>query len=128
MSDGNSLLVRAPDSGETVPPDALKMLKLAEQCLERAQSTVAKLGGSPAGASSQVCLLCGLWGLVPIRGSVCLAGKACLKPAMPVVAAGPSPTSRHRRVYSDEGGKLLPFLPPEIFQRLQVVESQSSKK
>ncbi|XP_036159212.1 VPS9 domain-containing protein 1 isoform X4 [Myotis myotis] len=74
------------------------MLKLAEQCLERAQSTVAKLG------------------------------KACLKPAMPVAAAGPSPTSRHRRVYSDEGGKLLPFLPPEIFQRLQVVESQSSKK
>ncbi|XP_005861327.2 PREDICTED: VPS9 domain-containing protein 1 [Myotis brandtii] len=86
------------DAGEPVPPDALKMLKLAEQCLERAQSTVAKLG------------------------------KACLKPAMPVAAAGPSPTSRHRRVYSDEGGKLLPFLPPEIFQRLQVVESQSSKK
>uniref|UniRef100_G1PNA2 VPS9 domain containing 1 n=1 Tax=Myotis lucifugus TaxID=59463 RepID=G1PNA2_MYOLU len=86
------------DAGEPVTPDALKMLKLAEQCLERAQSTVAKLG------------------------------KACLKPAMPVAAAGPSPTSRHRRVYSDEGGKLLPFLPPEIFQRLQVVESQSSKK
>ncbi|ELK36899.1 hypothetical protein MDA_GLEAN10003289 [Myotis davidii] len=85
------------DAGEPVPPDALKMLKLAEQCLERAQSTVAKLG------------------------------KACLKPALPA-AAGPSPTSRHRRVYSDEGGKLLPFLPPEIFQRLQVVESQSSKK
>ncbi|KAK1330597.1 hypothetical protein QTO34_010793 [Cnephaeus nilssonii] len=86
------------DAGETVPLDALKMLKLAEQCLERAQSTVAKLG------------------------------KACLKPATPAAAAVPSPTSRHRRVYSDEGGKLLPFLPPEIFQRLQVVESQSSKK
>ncbi|XP_053772176.1 VPS9 domain-containing protein 1 isoform X2 [Desmodus rotundus] len=74
------------------------MLKLAEQCLERAQSTAAKLG------------------------------KACLKPAAPVAAPVPSPTSRHRRVYSDEGGKLLPFLPPEMFQRLQVVESQSSKK
>ncbi|CAK6436540.1 unnamed protein product [Pipistrellus nathusii] len=86
------------DPGQTVPLDALKMLKLAEQCLERARSTVAKLG------------------------------KASLKPAVPVAAAAPSPTSRHRRVYSDEGGKLLPFLPPEIFQRLQVVESQSSKK
>lgn len=29
-------------------PDTSKMLKLAEQCLERAQSTAAKLGGSPA--------------------------------------------------------------------------------
>ncbi|XP_053762770.1 VPS9 domain-containing protein 1 isoform X7 [Panthera pardus] len=74
------------------------MLKLAEQCLERAQSTAAKLG------------------------------KTHLKPAMPTTAPVPSPTSRHRRVYSDEGGKLSPFLPPEIFQKLQVVESQSSKK
>ncbi|XP_060505889.1 VPS9 domain-containing protein 1 isoform X7 [Panthera onca] len=74
------------------------MLKLAEQCLERAQSTAAKLG------------------------------KTHLKPAMPTAAPVPSPTSRHRRVYSDEGGKLSPFLPPEIFQKLQVVESQSSKK
>ncbi|XP_066098546.1 VPS9 domain-containing protein 1 isoform X2 [Saccopteryx bilineata] len=86
------------EPGETVPLDTLKMLKLAEQCLERAQSTAAKLG------------------------------KACTKPAVPVAAPVPSPASRHRRVYSDEGGKLLPFLPPEIFQRLQVVESQSSKK
>ncbi|KAB0405027.1 hypothetical protein E2I00_013559 [Balaenoptera physalus] len=60
------------EAGETVTPDTSKMLKLAEQCLERAH--------------------------------------------------------RHRRVYSDEGGKLSPFLPPEIFQKLQVVESQSSKK
>ncbi|XP_059856179.1 VPS9 domain-containing protein 1 isoform X4 [Delphinus delphis] len=85
-------------AGETVTPDTSKMLKLAEQCLERAQSTAAKLG------------------------------KTCLRPAMPVAAPVPSPTSRHRRVYSDEGGKLSPFLPPEIFQKLQAVESQSSKK
>ncbi|KAM9191701.1 VPS9 domain-containing protein 1 [Dugong dugon] len=86
------------EAGEIVPPDTSKMLKLAEQCLERAQSTAAKLG------------------------------KPCLKPAKPVTAAVPSPTSRHRRVYSDEGGKLSPFLPPEIFQKLQMVESQNSKK
>ncbi|XP_045389827.1 VPS9 domain-containing protein 1 isoform X2 [Lemur catta] len=88
--------VETAKAGESVPSDTSKMLKLAEQCLERAQSTAAKLG------------------------------KTRLKPAMPVAA--PSPTSRHRRVYSDEGGKLSPFLPPEIFQKLQVVESQSSKK
>ncbi|XP_043291488.1 VPS9 domain-containing protein 1 isoform X1 [Cervus elaphus] len=86
------------EAGETVTPDTSKMLKLAEQCLERAQSTAAKLG------------------------------KTCLRPATPVAAPVPSPTSRHRRVCSDEGGKLSPFLPPEIFQKLQVVESQSSKK
>lgn len=57
-----------------------------------------------------------------------LAGKTHLKPAVPVPAPGTSSTSRHRRVYSDEGGKLSPFLPPEIFQKLQVVESQGSKK
>ncbi|XP_042776521.1 VPS9 domain-containing protein 1 isoform X8 [Panthera leo] len=90
--------VEATKGGETVAPDTSKMLKLAEQCLERAQSTAAKLG------------------------------KTHLKPAMPTAAPVPSPTSRHRRVYSDEGGKLSPFLPPEIFQKLQVVESQSSKK
>ncbi|XP_032709626.1 VPS9 domain-containing protein 1 isoform X2 [Lontra canadensis] len=87
-----------PEGGDTVAPDTSKMLKLAEQCLERAQSTAAQLG------------------------------KTHLKPAVPVAAPGPASTSRHRRVYSDEGGKLSPFLPPEIFQKLQVVESQGSKK
>ncbi|XP_058384518.1 VPS9 domain-containing protein 1 isoform X3 [Diceros bicornis minor] len=90
--------VETTKAGETVSLDTSKMLKLAEQCLERAHSTAAKLG------------------------------KTRLKPAMPVAAPVPSPTTRHRRVYSDEGGKLSPFLPPEIFQKLQVVESQSSKK
>ncbi|XP_008840373.1 VPS9 domain-containing protein 1 isoform X4 [Nannospalax galili] len=86
------------EAGETVPPDTSKMLKLAEQCLERAQSTATKLG------------------------------KTCVKPAVPVASPVPLPTTRHRRVCSDEGGKLAPFLPPEIFQKLQVAESQSSKK
>uniref|UniRef100_D6RGB6 VPS9 domain containing 1 n=1 Tax=Mus musculus TaxID=10090 RepID=D6RGB6_MOUSE len=86
------------EAGETVPPETSKMLKLAEQCLERAQSTATKLG------------------------------RICLKPAVPAAPPTPLPTSRHRRVCSDEGGKLSPFLPPEIFQKLQVAESQNSKK
>lgn len=60
--------------------------------------------------------------------SACLAGRICLKPAIPAAPPAPLPTSRHRRVCSDEGGKLSPFLPPEIFQKLQVAESQNSKK
>ncbi|XP_040838140.1 VPS9 domain-containing protein 1 [Ochotona curzoniae] len=86
------------EAGGTMPPDTSKMLKLAEQCLERAQSTAAKLG------------------------------KPSLKPAPPVATPSPCAPSRHRRVCSDEGGKLFPFLPPEIFQRLQAVEVHSSKK
>ncbi|XP_044515317.1 VPS9 domain-containing protein 1 [Gracilinanus agilis] len=86
------------EGGDTVTPDTPKMLKLAEQCLERAKSTAAKLGTTQ------------------------------LKPTIPVAIPGHNPASRHRRVYSDEGGKLCPFLPPEVFQKLQVVEAQSSKK
>ncbi|XP_006860321.1 PREDICTED: VPS9 domain-containing protein 1 [Chrysochloris asiatica] len=86
------------EAWETVSSDTSKMLKLAQQCLERAQLTASNLE------------------------------KRCLKPAKPVNASVPSPASRHRRVYSDEGGKLSPFLPPEIFQKLQMVESQNSKK
>lgn len=40
-----------------------------------------------------------------------------------------SPTkSGHRRAISDGGGKPTPFLPPEIFQRLQTMESQDAGK
>uniref|UniRef100_A0A670YV34 VPS9 domain containing 1 n=1 Tax=Pseudonaja textilis TaxID=8673 RepID=A0A670YV34_PSETE len=69
-------------------PDTPKMLKVAEQCLERAKSS-AKLVGKKV---------------------------------------GPAPVSRHRRVSSDEGRKLSPFLPPEMFQKLQVTQVQSPRK
>uniref|UniRef100_H9GDG1 VPS9 domain-containing protein n=1 Tax=Anolis carolinensis TaxID=28377 RepID=H9GDG1_ANOCA len=81
--------------GSDVTPDTPKMLKVAEQCLERAKSSVTKIGKAK------------------------LAAERIL---------GPAPTSRHRRVYSDEGGKLSPFLPPEMFQKLQITEVQSGKK
>ncbi|NXJ82793.1 VP9D1 protein, partial [Trogon melanurus] len=86
------------DGGEGVTPDTPKMLKLAEQCLERVKSIAAALGKSQA------------------------------KPAAQERSGGPTPLPRHRRVFSDEGGKLSPFLPPEIFQKLQVAEAQSARK
>uniref|UniRef100_A0A8C2WLN7 VPS9 domain containing 1 n=1 Tax=Cyclopterus lumpus TaxID=8103 RepID=A0A8C2WLN7_CYCLU len=42
-------------------------------------------------------------------------------------AASPAKTG-HRRVLSNGGGELSPFLPPEVFQRLQTVESQDTSK
>lgn len=41
----NQPRVPSLEGGETVLPETSKMLKLAEQCLERAQSTATKLGG-----------------------------------------------------------------------------------
>ncbi|XP_027600370.1 VPS9 domain-containing protein 1 [Pipra filicauda] len=86
------------ESSEGVTPDTPKLLKLAEQCLERVKSIAAVLG------------------------------KAQVKPAVQERGGGPAPLPRHRRVCSDEGGKLSPFLPPEIFQKLQIAEAQSARK
>ncbi|XP_064016219.1 VPS9 domain-containing protein 1 isoform X2 [Pogoniulus pusillus] len=86
------------ESSEGVTSDTPKMLKLAEQCLERVKSIAAALG------------------------------KAQAKPSVPERRGGPAPLARHRRVFSDEGGKLSPFLPPEIFQKLQAAEAQSARK
>lgn len=44
-------------AGETVPPETSKMLKLAEQCLERAQSTATKLGGYPERRALGACFV-----------------------------------------------------------------------
>lgn len=55
-------------------------------------------------------------------------GKAQVKAAAQERGGGPAPLPRHRRVCSDEGGKLSPFLPPEIFQKLQIAEAQSARK
>ncbi|XP_053935031.1 VPS9 domain-containing protein 1 isoform X2 [Cuculus canorus] len=84
--------------GGDLTPDTPKMLKLAEQCLERVKSIAAALG------------------------------KAQAKPAAQERSRGAAPLPRHRRVFSDEGGKLSPFLPPEIFQKLQIAEAQSARK
>ncbi|NXA07510.1 VP9D1 protein, partial [Sapayoa aenigma] len=86
------------ESSEGVTSDTPKLLKLAEQCLERVKSIAAALGKAQVKSTAKE------------RGG----------------AAAPLP--RHRRVCSDEGGKLSPFLPPEIFQKLQIAEAQSTRK
>ncbi|MBN3298173.1 VPS9 domain-containing protein 1 [Amia ocellicauda] len=94
-----ALLEEAIPKSETeiVTAEVLKMLKLAEQCLERVKSTAAKLG------------------------------KGEEKPPGPELPRLPHKPG-HRRVLSDGAGTASPFLPPEIFQKLQVVEAQAAKK
>uniref|UniRef100_A0A672JGX1 VPS9 domain containing 1 n=1 Tax=Salarias fasciatus TaxID=181472 RepID=A0A672JGX1_SALFA len=64
------------------------MLRLAEQCLERAKSFIGKSLDPP----------------------------------------GPPMTAGHRRMLSDGGEERSPFLPPEVFQRLQVIASQDTSR
>ncbi|MGH0123678.1 UNVERIFIED_CONTAM: hypothetical protein FKN15_028909 [Acipenser sinensis] len=83
------------DECDIVTPDAHKMRKLAEQCLERVKSTtkLSKVEVQPA----------------------------VLEPPKPSYKPG------HRRVLSDGGETASPFLPPEIFQRMQIVEAHCAR-
>ncbi|KAK2530180.1 Vps9d1 [Columba guinea] len=63
-----------------------------------------------------------------LQDEVTGTGKDQAKLAAQERSGGPAPLPRHRRVFSDEGGKLSPFLPPEIFQKLQIAEAQSTRK
>ncbi|KAJ8416320.1 hypothetical protein AAFF_G00383420 [Aldrovandia affinis] len=98
---------------EVVTVEVEKMLRLAEQCLERLKSFVGKKGdlSSPA--------------LIPAPAS------SMVKNEVTPVASEPPPRQTgptHRRVLSEGGGAPSPFLPPEIFQKLQEMESQDTKK
>uniref|UniRef100_H2SKG3 VPS9 domain containing 1 n=1 Tax=Takifugu rubripes TaxID=31033 RepID=H2SKG3_TAKRU len=84
---------------ESVALEEERMLLLAEQCLERAKSFIGKTG--PVAPSD-----------TPIDSD---------KDSSPTI-------SSDRRVLSDGGRVPPPFMPPEIFQRLQTVESQDSSK
>ncbi|XP_069757419.1 VPS9 domain-containing protein 1 isoform X2 [Narcine bancroftii] len=85
------------DEKELITPEVQKMLKLADQCLERIKTTAGKLGE----VESQ-----------PAAGHI----------------AEPSYTPSHRRVVSDGGGAGTSLLPPEVFQKLQIPETQITKR
>nr|XP_025035419.1 VPS9 domain-containing protein 1 [Pelodiscus sinensis] len=79
------------------------------------------------GTNSLACLPpASAWVAAPLLPRASLSGP--VKPAAPEKGPSPAPVSRHRRVFSDEGGKLSPFLPPEIFQKLQLTKAQGTKK
>ncbi|KAG9338110.1 hypothetical protein JZ751_027081 [Albula glossodonta] len=113
--------VSKPD-GETVTVEVERMLRLAEQCLERLKSFVGKRGDLPNPVPT----------LVPTAAPPPSSASGAAKNEVTPVASDPplkKPTrSTHRRVLSDGGEAPSPFLPPEIFQKLQEVESQDTKK
>ncbi|XP_060933300.1 VPS9 domain-containing protein 1 [Limanda limanda] len=87
-----------------------RMLRLAEQCLERAKSFIEKSAD-------------------PIDLS---AAASCSPADLPVATAtdtgtSPAKTGR-RRSLSDGGGEPPPFLPPDVFQKLQTEESQDTSR
>ncbi|XP_029992078.1 VPS9 domain-containing protein 1 [Sphaeramia orbicularis] len=116
-----------------------RMLRLAEQCLERAKSFIGK-SSAPSDPSLSTSAPC------PIPASS--SGQSQHEPTVPppTTAAAAytgspsvspvdtrpdvsSPTNRHRRGGSDGGGvEHSPFVPPEVFQRLQTAESHDQSK
>ncbi|XP_061077082.1 VPS9 domain-containing protein 1 [Conger conger] len=122
--------------GEMMNVEVQRMLRLAEQCLERVKSFIAKRGEVPAPA------------LTPPPAAPPIPDAPPTPAAPPMAAAPPSsgtvqnevvpvdseltprqpPRPTHRRVLSEGGGEPSPFLPPEIFQKLQEVESRDTKK
>uniref|UniRef100_A0A8C7JXY8 VPS9 domain containing 1 n=1 Tax=Oncorhynchus kisutch TaxID=8019 RepID=A0A8C7JXY8_ONCKI len=94
-----------------------KMLRLAEQCLERAKSSFTGRRDEPATPISYT---------TPIN----LAALISPQPQEPVIYSGPkhNPRPGQRKVLSEGGGEVITFLSPEIFQSLQIVESQDTRK
>ncbi|XP_017544784.2 VPS9 domain-containing protein 1 [Pygocentrus nattereri] len=114
--------------GEMEDLEVEKMVKLVEQCLERVKSCIGKRNDTSDPDSSAT----------PVHGTPLTQITAHV---LNVVASPTKsdetamesktqskPSSRHRRVLSEGEGAGCPFLPPEVFQKLQIVDSQDSKK
>lgn len=100
-----------------------RMLRLAEQCLERAKSFIEKTTDTPIQTTSPSVDSAPV---VPVTS----APQSVSPSDTPVVSSpkSSSPTKTHRRVLSDGGGPGSPFMPPEVFQKLQTLELQDSEK
>ncbi|XP_036391412.1 VPS9 domain-containing protein 1-like [Megalops cyprinoides] len=109
--------VSKPD-GEMATAEVERMLRLAEQCLDRVKSY--------AGRRSDVTSSSGPASLPAPNAD------APKREAASPRKASPHPAPGHRRVLSDGSpvgdGFAAPFLPPEIFHKLQEAESFDAKK
>ncbi|XP_053304939.1 VPS9 domain-containing protein 1 [Spea bombifrons] len=107
---------------EMLTSDPQKLLKLAEQCLERAWTTAGKLGRTDTDQPSVTTCISNVPDPPPSEASS----------TAPVTSSTVrSPLGRswgHRRACSDEAQNLSPFPPPEMFQMLLAAEAQSSRK
>ncbi|XP_031724020.1 VPS9 domain-containing protein 1 isoform X1 [Anarrhichthys ocellatus] len=124
---------QASEDGDAVEVE--RMLRLAEQCLERSKSFVGKRAKPPdLPAAVSASFSCSPGQLEPQQTALLPAAIAAnaadtAPPSDTPVKATSSPAKAgHRRVLSDGGWELSPFLPPEVFQRVQTVESQDTSK
>uniref|UniRef100_A0A8C9VH10 VPS9 domain containing 1 n=1 Tax=Scleropages formosus TaxID=113540 RepID=A0A8C9VH10_SCLFO len=96
-----------------MPVEVQKMLRLAEQCLERVKSFAGKMLEQPPAMPTQTILSTSSSTTATPHGTSTVSLE---------------PPTRHRRVLSEGGRNASPFLPPEIFQKLQTAESEETKK
>uniref|UniRef100_UPI003AAB380B VPS9 domain-containing protein 1 n=1 Tax=Centroberyx gerrardi TaxID=166262 RepID=UPI003AAB380B len=119
---------------EMVAVEVERMLRLAEQCLERAKSFIERRDDPPdlsASASHSPVQSGSLNHLSAVLPAAATAENTVIPSDTPMDAgpkAGSPSKPGHRRVLSEGDGEPSPFLPPEVFQRLQTVESQDSSR
>ncbi|CAB1428731.1 unnamed protein product [Pleuronectes platessa] len=95
-----------------------RMLRLAEQCLERAKSFIEKSADPLDLSAAASCS--------PAQSE---PHQTTDLPVATAADTGTSPTKTgHRRSVSDGGGEPPPFLPPDVFQKLQTEESHDTSK
>ncbi|XP_030646505.1 VPS9 domain-containing protein 1 [Chanos chanos] len=129
--------------GEMVTEEVEKMVKLAEQCLERVKSfidrkdtppdSISSSAPTPSASSSSSSVTSTSLTQTAAQSTTFASSseqKATSQEKLDELETQPNtaPQSRHRRVLSDGGKANSPFLPPEVFQRLQTVESQDQRK
>ncbi|XP_067246269.1 VPS9 domain-containing protein 1 isoform X2 [Chanodichthys erythropterus] len=110
--------------GEMESVELEKMVKLVEQCLERVKSCIIRKQECPTPATSSTPLPNPKQNTVPAINAIEMPNE---KPLVSETQSKEQPT-RHRRVLSEGGVTDSPFLPPEVFQKFQTVESQDNRK
>ncbi|XP_032378227.1 VPS9 domain-containing protein 1 [Etheostoma spectabile] len=121
------------EEGDAAAVEGERMLRLAEQCLERAKSFIGKRADPPnLSASVSASFTCSPGQSEPRQDAHLPAPTAAnsVPPSDSPVDAGrratsPAKTSQ-RRVMSDGSAEPSPFLPPDVFHRIQTVESQDT--
>ncbi|XP_052008382.1 VPS9 domain-containing protein 1 [Xyrauchen texanus] len=116
--------------GELEPVEMEKMVKLVEQCLERVKSCIERKHKSPASVTSTPTPLTSLKQTTLPVVAVTNDDKMT-ETSEAAMVCKPHPKlqpNRHRRVLSDGGVTGSSFLPPEVFQKFQTVESQDNRK
>ncbi|XP_073709780.1 VPS9 domain-containing protein 1 isoform X1 [Misgurnus anguillicaudatus] len=119
---------------EMVSVEVEKMVKLAEQCLERVKSCLdrrdelsAQASYSPPNPLSSLKQTTGPAINVKNYSQMTAVNEAAVVSETQSKQQANLQPTRHRRVLS-EGEMGSPFLPPEVFQKLQMVVSQDNRK